>query len=332
MKKILSLFLTLALLLSIPITNVSAAQANPTITSPTASSSLSRADVAVKWSAVTGATYKISMRDLTVNMLVLSNETASTNSYTILKKYLYEGHEYRIAVSATIGSTVTWSESTFKITLSSARQTILNRASTMNSYSWKPAKDMQGWNYAKYFKTGTTYSGIPYTQNVQCSITSVNWVGGVYFDTKLSEAVQNPTTTNFYDVITIGSNNMSRNGSDCSGYVSVAYNIARENTTGLASSRTLISYSGDTTDLQKYARLSPGDILNASGDHVVIVKSITPVNNSSGVVQSLDIVTLEQTPYYCQSKTRSTTYFSSSKYKPMTKDSSLAQDYSWAWK
>lgn len=311
------------------ITNVNVfAQTSPTISSPVENSSYSRGNLTVTWAAVTGATYKISMRDTTVNMLVLSNETVGTaTSYTVLSKYFYEGHNYRVAVSATVGSTTTWGQCNFKISLSSARNTMITRGNTMNSYTWTPTQNVRGWRNNKTFYAGTTYTGLPYSQTeYHCSISSVPWSYGSYFNNMLTS-----TTSGFYDDYTRFDIIMPKYGSDCSGYVSACWNISRHTTTSLVySDHPLVGKSGETA-LKKYARMSPGDIFVNSG-HTFMLESITAVNDASGNLSRLSFSCNEQTPYSCINSTWSSDTCNTNSYQAYVKDSTFAQDYSWDWK
>lgn len=336
--KFLALLIAPLLLLSCVCFNVSAFAAQeaaepraavPTITAPTASS-VARADLTVKWTAIQGATYIVSLRDLSTNMLIMSNSAVpipNGASFTIQQKYFYEGHQYRVAVGATVSGVTTWAQKDFKVNLSSARQTFLSRAAAMNNYTWTPTKELKGWNGKYTFNANTRYTGIPYTQYTQCSITTVSWVGNRYFNTELSNSANN----GFYTTQNDGTYSMPTFGNDCSGYASIVYNIARENTNGLAGSRTSVGYKGVDSKLQAYARLSPGDIIDLAGSHVVVVKDITAVNNSNGSLDYLSITTVEQTPGWCQEKTWTSTKLIGDGYVPLTKDASTKQDYSWKW-
>lgn len=88
----------------------------------------------------------------------------TSTSYTIPMKYFYEGHSYRVAIGATVGNTTTWSERTFNVKLSSARNTIIQRGNPMNTYSWTVTSNLTGWNGGKTYKPGNTYKGIPYSR------------------------------------------------------------------------------------------------------------------------------------------------------------------------
>lgn len=324
-KRLLFILVFCIILCAIP--TISFAQANPTIIYPaTDNSSYYRGDMTIQWASVSGATYNISMRDLTVNMKVLNGVSVTSNSYTIPKKYFYEGHKYRIAVSAKVGTTVTWGERTFNINLSPARNTIISRGNTMNSYTWTPTKNVRGWKNNKTFYAHNTYTGIPYSQtSYQSSISSVSWTFGYYFDNMLISA-----TSGFYDDYTRFEQIMPKYGSDCSGYVSTCWNILRHTTSDIAAHTRV----GKTTEsyLKQYARLSPGDALVKSGDHTFIITAIEPENDAYGNLKRLKFTCNEQTPYYSRKTVQYSDICSQRPYIGVLKDATLAQDYSWDWK
>lgn len=301
---------------------------NPTIKSPlTENGFYHKGDQYISWNAVRDATYKIGMRDLTTNMKVFNGvDLGTATAYTIPKKYFYEGHKYRIAISATVGSSVTWGERIFNINLSSARKTILSRGNAMINYTWTPAKNVRGWRNKQVFVADTTYQGIPYSQTpYQCSISSVAWNYGSYFDINKEDS-----KSGFYDKFTSNQIIMPKYGNDCSGFVSTCWNISRKNTTGIAShtrvGKTLESY------LKQYARLSPGDALVVAGKHTYIIEKITPLNDAKGNLAKLEFTCKEQTPYSCKTLINYSDACASSKYIGVCKNSTLAQDYSWDWK
>ena len=55
------------------------------------------------------------MRDITTNILLLNINLGGASSYTIPQGYFTSGHQYRIAVSAALGSQTAWYERTFFI-------------------------------------------------------------------------------------------------------------------------------------------------------------------------------------------------------------------------
>jgi len=115
-------------------------------------------------------------------------------------------------------------------------------------------------------------------------------------------------------------------GSDCSGYVSVAFNITRHTTSGLHNDNSFpqVRNTSEFNTNDRLARLSPGDILNFSGTHTMIVERITPLSNGNFLID-----TLEQTPHVSRSLTWQTSQLAN--YLGRVARPALAQDYSWRW-
>jgi len=322
------------------------APVHPTISFPNFNGfTTGRADLNVRWNTVPGARYYISMRNLTNNMVVFRNRAAGTSTnFTIHHRYLHEGHEYRIAVEARVGNTSTWGERTFRIGLSNARQTIINRARNMNDYGWfTPAgRRLVRWGGSS-FPDFEWIHGIPYSQTVNqvsCRRSVVHWnVGNArYFEESIRD-----WPDRFFSASWSGNGTRQpMYGSDCSGYMSVAFNIARHTTHAPFSGNSFLGFHDDTwfpqvgrsdeTPLERMARLSPGDTLNSPGRHCVIVYSITPIVNSQGVTTNLRIVTLEQTPPISTRMTRyALGYFMPNGYIGRAPRTALRHDNSWRW-
>ena len=276
------------------------------------------------------------MRNLTAYRSTHSGvSTGSFRHFEIQPKYLYAGHEYRVAVRAvqTNGSSV-WMERTFKVLLGNERQQIIQRGDAMTNFTWKPHSGytVRGWRNQVTYTSSQTYSGVPYSQTAyQRTISAVPWEHG---STSYQSSQNNYSTTGFYQNYTRFGIVMPRYGNDCSGYTSILWNVPRQTTETFRDGISAFPRVGRSSEsaIQKYGRLSPGDALNAhvSGgtQHVFVVKSISPVvvNN---VVESYNIVVLEQTPYNSHQET----YNSSgliSVYQPITR-ANIAQDYSWNW-
>ncbi|NJD04530.1 MAG: hypothetical protein FIA99_18490 [Ruminiclostridium sp.] len=301
-----------------------------TITYPISNGNYNRGNITAAWDAISGASYLLYMRDLTVNMLILDGVSAgTTNLYNILSKYFYEGHKYRITVKATVGSSEVWGDKSFNINLSDARQEIIDRGNAMIGYSWTPAQSVRAWrdNLENKFLPGVTYSGIPYSQTAyQCSISSVSWPYGSYFDSKL-----NDSSSGFYDDYTRFDPPiiMPKYGNDCSGYTSICWNINRETTVGIATH----SRVGKTSEtyLKQYARMSPGDAFVVSGSHTFVLERIEAVNDSSGNLIKLKFICNEQTPYNSRERIWYSNDCSNDGYISVSKNSTLAQDYTWDW-
>ena len=128
MKKLvtkLAIVATFVLLASIMVVPSASAQANPTITHPSSDGQvLPMQNLNVTWSAVSGAAYHISVRNLTTNVLLINNQSVSGTSFTVNQAHLVEGHRYRIFVTATVGIQMTWSLREFSIQPPAAQQGI----------------------------------------------------------------------------------------------------------------------------------------------------------------------------------------------------------------
>jgi len=88
----------------------------PTITSPRSNGQqVPRDDLTVRWTAVSGATYRITVRNLATNIAVIDNRLVSGTSFTIPGRQLLEWNSYRITVSATVGTQASSAERTFSV-------------------------------------------------------------------------------------------------------------------------------------------------------------------------------------------------------------------------
>jgi hypothetical protein len=138
-----------------------------------------------------------------------------------------------------------------------------------------------------YFQAGKTYQGVPYSQAV--------YTGYVGWNLSLDAfvAAVNNTSSNFYSGYSTYSRTAPYYGSDCSGFVSWAWDLSgRRTCTSLLNDSTYISPS--------LSNLRIGDSLNNPSSHVVLVTDIA--YDSNGNVVSVEIT--EQTP----SKMRVTCY------------------------
>lgn len=185
-----------------------------------------------------------------------------------------------------------------------ANQTnIVKRARQMAEVKWTPIYDLYSWGgndssyvQAKYngnalvvatdgtethgwFKSGKTYQGVPYAQAV--------YTGYVGWDVSLDSFVSavNNSSSKFYKGYSTYSRTAPYYGSDCSGFVSWAWDLDyRRTCTSLlsASSRK----SGSIQNFQV------GDCLNNPSSHVVLITDLG--YDSSGKIVSVEIT--EQTP------------------------------------
>lgn len=157
-----------------------------------------------------------------------------------------------------------------------------NESSYKNSSGAKvvseSGKTTQGW-----FEAGETYKGIPYSQAVSTGY--VGWDGSVKTVDGFVNAVNN-SSSNFYSGYSYFSRIAPYYGSDCSGFVSWAWDLpCRLTCTGIRDNWS--SYIG--TDV---SMIQLGDCLNNPNSHVVLVTDIG--YDSSGNIVSIEIT--EQTP------------------------------------
>ncbi|MCL2049425.1 MAG: InlB B-repeat-containing protein, partial [Defluviitaleaceae bacterium] len=281
-------------------------------------------NIAIHWTQIPSATYTISLFNTSVGMYVFKDIPPFTADFgRIPYGYFYEGHEYEFTVNATIGSVVRTATRKFKIRLGSQRQTIINRALAMNSYKWTiPAeKSLVGWNTflsenptpnPYTFSPNNTYEGIPYTQSTQVTSHQSQVPWSVNAPLSFDEALNN--RTNFFSTVDrydgdVHIGYMPAYGTDCSGFVSIAIApilaVDRELTTAPVERYTTAGLHSDTrfprvrqdeneSLRHRLARLSPGDFINASGNHTMIVYKIEPCDEIEG---SLIVTTVEQSAY-----------------------------------
>lgn len=149
--------------------------------------------------------------------------------------------------------------------VSQARKDIIARAQAMVDMKWTTPKQFSGWKGQTTFKTGTKYTGMPYSQTGNQMTSPSNFTNSI---------------KNYSGSLTLTSpQTQPRFGNDCSGFVSAAWGISRHTTSTLPNVSKEISYN----DLQ------PGDILNHAGDHTFIFKKWANANKT-------EMVVLEQTP------------------------------------
>ena len=186
--------------------------------------------------------------------------------------------------------------------LTTNQTNIVLRARQMAEVEWTPLKDRYSWggndsNYVNnntygskvvatdgtvtwgYFKAGKTYRGVPYAQAV--------YTGYVGWDISLSNFIKavNDTTSKFYSGYSTYSRTAPYYGSDCSGFVSWAWQTPYR--------RTCTSLLNDSKYIGKsVSLLQVGDCLNNPNSHVVLVTDLG--YDSKGNIVSVEIT--EQTP------------------------------------
>lgn len=190
---------------------------------------------------------------------------------------------------------------------SEQRLRYVGNANSMVNCSWTPSANLTGWRSGYVFYAGQSYRGIPYSQ-------TVNQVNKEGFLNSLGNS-------NFYSTYYNSQNvAMPRYGNDCSGFVSMAYEIPRQNTTQFINGvkngtyKRIGSYDPNnlTRDalLSSYANMTAGDALVKEG-HALFVAS-----NMSG--ESYCIM-YEQTPYYAQTTRWTYAELANGGYMPFSK-------------
>ena len=176
--------------------------------------------------------------------------------------------------------------------LSAGQINIVKRARQMTSIRWTPQQDIYGWNKELTYKSGTTYTGLPYGQPVNASY--VPWQTGL---DGFLEAVNDPESL-MYTSYSAYNKRAPYYSIDCSAFVSWAWNLSsRQTTSSLVKYTKLIS-----TD--SYEQAQVGDCLNKSGSHVVLITDIG--YDANGKINSIEIseATTNATTHYCCQVTR----------------------------
>lgn len=169
------------------------------------------------------------------------------------------------------------------------QKNIVNRARQQLEITWTPLQDITGWRGLYVFKKGVTYHGIPYGQPVYEAY--VPW----------EDAGTNPRTkvtfATFQDAVKdINSKMYTKTctypeapyySSDCSSFVSYAWNLKSRHWTSILNSTTF----SEKVATQSVYGAQIGDILLKSGSHVVIIRDIG--YDSEGNMLYVDII--EQT-------------------------------------
>ncbi|MGN0386661.1 MAG: hypothetical protein ACI4EX_12370 [Lachnospiraceae bacterium] len=161
--------------------------------------------------------------------------------------------------------------STYNMT-NEQRVRYVQNANDMVSYRWTPTQTLTGWNGNYTFNAGTTYNGIPYTQ-------SPNQTNLSAFKSALSKTDFYSTYTNTSGVM------MPRYGNDCSGFLSFAYELPRQNTTQFVNGvkngtyRRIGSYDPNNITqsdlLNSYPQMVAGDALVKSGHAMFVANNVS---------------------------------------------------------
>lgn len=164
--------------------------------------------------------------------------------------------------------------------LSLGQQNIVKRARQQYEIKWTPLADRYQWGQRGIFSAGTTYIGIPYGQPVNTGY--VPWT--VSFGNYLNAV--NQSGSKFYTEYSTFNKTAPAYSSDCSSFVSYAWQTKSRHTT-----YSLPDVAQKVGDQSIYS-LQVGDIFNHLTSHVVLVTSVG--YNSAGQMVTVDI--MEQTP------------------------------------
>ncbi len=166
-------------------------------------------------------------------------------------------------------------QNTSRTSTSQERLDIIYKAVDMVTVEWVPTTNLTGWRNEMTFVPTQVYYGIPYSQ-------TVNQVDDIAFLSAMSN-------DDFYDSYTRFSIQMPKYGSDCSGFVSLAWGISRTVTDGFYKNYPSI---GDFSDLQT------GDaIVSAQIGHIILISSNYETPSSSSGYTEPYLVCYEQSPY-----------------------------------
>ncbi len=165
--------------------------------------------------------------------------------------------------------------------VSQGQVNIVKRARQLHEIKWTPLEDRYQWGYKGVFKAETTYTGIPYGQPVNTN----GYIGyGVSLQSFAEAMLDN--TSRFYTGYSTYNKISPTFSTDCSGFVSYAWNISQRKTTYS------LPQVAERVGNQSIYALQVGDCLNKSISHVVLVAELA--YDAEGKVTSVTI--MEQTP------------------------------------
>ncbi len=174
-------------------------------------------------------------------------------------------------------------------TVSQGQKNMVRRARQLLEIQWTPLIDRYQWGYRGTFTAGNTISGLPYGQPVN----NGGYVGYNVSLEKFAAAVADSTSV-FYTTYSTYNKIAPAYSTDCSGFVSYAWQLKNRTTTyGWANVATKVS------DQSVYS-VQVGDALNHTTSHIVMVSDVK--YDSEGNLIQVTIV--EETPV----KTKTTVY------------------------
>ena len=162
--------------------------------------------------------------------------------------------------------------------VSEGQKNIVKRARQLTEIQWTPLEDVTQWGNYGTFKAETTYTGIPYGQPVNAN----GYIGyGVSIGTFASAVLDN--TSKFYTSYSSYNKIAPVYSTDCSGYVSYAWGLAKRKTT-----YSLTEVADKVGDQSIYS-LQVGDCLDKESSHIVLISKLTyDVNGTIIGVQTME--------------------------------------------
>lgn len=173
--------------------------------------------------------------------------------------------------------------------VSQGQKNMVKRARQLHEITWTPLEDRTQWGYRGTFQAGVTVTGLAYGQ-------PVNNGGYVGYNVSLEQyaAAVVDNTSEFYTTYSTYNKIAPAYSTDCSGFVSYAWNLKYRTTTyGWSNVATKVS------DQSIYS-LQVGDALNHTTSHIVMVEDVK-YDTDGNLVQ---VTIIEQTPV----KTKRTVY------------------------
>ena len=173
--------------------------------------------------------------------------------------------------------------------LSRGQENIVKRARQLTDIRWTPLQDIYGWNKELTYRSGVTYTGLPYGQPVNTSY--VPWKTSLE---GFLAAVNDPNSL-MYTSYSSYNKHAPYYSIDCSAFVSWAWDLSSRQTTS-----TLTKYATAISSTS-YEDAQVGDCLNKSGSHVVLITDIG--YDAAGKINAIEIseaTTNASTNYCCQ--------------------------------
>ncbi|QNM06867.1 GH25 family lysozyme [Qiania dongpingensis] len=169
--------------------------------------------------------------------------------------------------------------------VSAKQQNIVKRARQQAEIEWTALGDVSGWDKNFTFSKGSTYKGIPYGQPVSPKV-YVPW--DVSLD-EFAEYTKDANSLMYTSFGSYGGSTFPYYSSDCSSFVSWAWDLAGRRTTNS------LGLVADYVPTQSVYSVQVGDAFVCAGNHAVLVTDVGYDSSGTNIVY-VDIT--EQTPPY----------------------------------